>query len=358
MSNLVFPTSQQMMKVAQEKLPVLTTADPIFEQFPIVEKPWVNLRIEFKDSYRGLQQLRGTGGEPNRVLKLAARSYITEPGTYGEYETIDEKEMLERRPLGQWDGFVDVKDLVMDAQEKLLNRRVDRLRWILWTLMVNGSFFVPLPFSNPAGTAAGHTDSYTTVTGIGQFGMQATTAAVGWATFATATPMQDLRNITLLARGRSVDFGNSAKAYMNKSTWFNMVRNTNPNDLGGKKSFILGGNSTILSPSDVNRILLDSDLPQIVIYDNGYIDDNGVFQLFIPTGTVIVVGSRINGEPLGNYVFTRNMMLNGAAGAYSFVNDNNVPGQRAIPPRVDVHDGHNGGPILYYPSAIVRMTGA
>lgn len=358
MANLVFPTSEQLQKVAQEKLPTLTQDDPIFTEFPIISKPWINLRIEFKDSYRGLQQLRGVGGEPQRVAKVTARSYATEPGVYGEYETIDEKEMLERRPLGQWDGFVDIRDLVMEAQDKLLNRRVDRIRWIMWQLLATGSFYVPLPTTeNGTVQAPGHTDAYGTVTSIGQFGMQTATASVAWSTFATSTPMQDLRAIRLLARGRSVSFGRGAKAYMNEVTFQNMIRNTNAADLGGKKGFIGAGFSTLTSVDDVNRFMMEADLPTIVIYDNGYIDDNGTFQLFIPNGTVIVVGRRTNGDPLGNYIYTRNMMNNGEPGPYQFVNDNNVPGMRAIPPRVDVHDGHNGGPVINYPSAIVRLTG-
>lgn len=356
----VFPTSQQITAIAQEKLPVLQMNDPIFTQFPIVSKPWVNLRWEQMDSFKGLQQLRGIGGEPNRVAKVGAKSYLMEPGAYGEFQTIDEKELLERRPLGSWDGFVNISDLVMTAQDQLLNRRINRIKWILWQLLTTGRFYVPLVTAPSTGGAtpgsAGHSDQWISVTGLGQYGFQSATSAVAWDTYATATPLQDFRAIKLLARGRSVDFGPGATAYMNQSTFNHLIRNTNAADFGGKRAMNQTF-STLTSVSDVNRVFLDADLPQIAIHDDGYIDDNGVFQLYIPTGTCVVVGKRVNGDPLGNYVYTRNMVNGGEPGPYMFVNDYNAAPIRRVPPSIEVHDGHNGGPVLYYPSAIVRLTG-
>jgi len=352
MAGYVFPTSEQLTAIAQEKLPQLTQDDPIFTLFPITAKNMINLKWEQKDSYKGLQQLRGIGGEPQRVQKVGMKSYLMEPGVYGEYAIIDEKEMLERRPIGTWDGFVDLTDLVMDLQDQLLNRRVDRIRWIMWTLLVNGAFYVPLPTG-----AIGHMDQYAYVTAIGQFGMQQAVAATPWSTFATSQPLQDLRNLQTTNRGRSIDFGPNGSIFINRSTWFNLVRNTNPQDFGGKKSQTRPF-STITSLTDLNEIMVDADLPQFVIYDRTYIDDNGVAQLFIPNGTAIVVGARTNGDPLGEYFLTRNTNNPGmGAGAYQMVIDRGAGPYPQIPRNVEVHDGHNGGPALYYPSAIVRLTG-
>jgi hypothetical protein len=50
---------------------------------------------------------------------------------------------------------------------------------------------------------------------------------------------------------------------------------------------------------------------------------------------------------------TRNANNPGAApGAYQKVVDNTDD----VPRTVIVHDGHNGGPVVYYPSAICVMT--
>lgn len=360
MANYVFPTSEMIMKIAQEKLPTLTQDDPIFKQFPIVNKNVINVRWEQKDNYVGLQRLRGVGGEPQRVQPVAQRSYMYEPGVYGEYMDINEKEMLERRPMGSWDGFIDLNDLVMDKQDQLLNRRVDRVRWILWTLLVTGSFYVPMPNAALNGPAtagsAGHSDAYNTVTSLGQFGLQQYTVPVPYSTFATSSPLQDFRNVQLLYRGRSIDLGPRAIAYMSRGTYNNIVRNSNPNDFGGKRAGNF--NSTLTSLADVNSVLLDADMPTIVIYDGGYIDEANTFQLFLPLGTIIVVGARTNGDSLGEYWMTRNMINpGGEGGPYQVVIDHTSGPTQQIPPNVEVHDGHAGGPIIWYPSAIVRMIG-
>lgn len=351
MANYVFPTSQQLMAIAQDKLPTLTQDDPIFSLFPIQAKNMINIKWEQKDTYKGLQQLRGVGGAPSRVTRPGAKSYMYAPGVYGEYIDIGEKEILERRPLGTWDGFVDLTDLVMDAQDQLLNRRVDRIRWICWTLVTTGAFYVALPNG-----ATGHGDAYANISALGQFGMQTFAAGTAWSNAASSTPLLDFRNVQLLARGRSVDFGPTAVAYMNRSTFINMIKNTNAADLGGKKS-VTSLFSTLTSAGDVNKFLMDADLPQIQIYDGGYIDENNVFQLFIPTGTVMVIGGRTNGETLGAYWMTRDTNnADTGGGPWQKVIDRGAGPYPSIPRTIDIYDGHSGGPVLFYPSAIVRMS--
>jgi len=103
---------------------------------------------------------------------------------------------------------------------------------------------------------------------------------------------------------------------------------------------------------DTNKILQGADLPEIVAYDEGYVDDNGVFQLYIPNGIVIVVGKRPAAQRVAEYRMVRNAANpNAAPGAYT-----RVELKPEIPPQVQVHDGHNGGPVLYFPSSIVVMS--
>jgi hypothetical protein len=40
-------------------------------------------------------------------------------------------------------------------------------------------------------------------------------------------------------------------------------------------------------------------------------------------------------------------------GAYMKVFDR---GEATVPRSIDVHDGHNGGPCIYYPSALVKLS--
>jgi hypothetical protein len=95
-------------------------------------------------------------------------------------------------------------------------------------------------------------------------------------------------------------------------------------------------------------------LPKIVIYDEGYIDESNTFQLFVPNNKVVVIGKRPAGQTVGEYIFTFNANNpGGTPGPYMKIIDR---GEETVPRKIEVHDGHNGGPALYFPGSIVVMT--
>jgi len=112
---------------------------------------------------------------------------------------------------------------------------------------------------------------------------------------------------------------------------------------------------TINNLPALNQLLAGDDLPQIVVYDQGYLaDPGGAFTLYIPNNKVVVVGQRPNNIPVGEYRMVRNANnQNLAPGAYQKVIDH---GDSQVPRKIEVHDGHNGGPALLFPSAIVTMS--
>jgi hypothetical protein len=157
--------------------------------------------------------------------------------------------------------------------------------------------------------------------------------------------------VQLKGRGLSVNFGAQARAYMNRSTLNAMLSNTNANDLGGRR---LAGLSSINSLEQANQLFMMDDLPTVIPYDAGYVDDTGTFQLFVPNNKVIVVGQRTDGDPLGAYTFTRNANNPDLGpGPYMRVIDQ---GENRIPRQIEVHDGHNGGIELFHPGGFVTMT--
>lgn len=335
-NDFVYPTSAELREVEQTLIPRLTQEDPIFDLFPIVDKDDHRLIWEQKDNYKGLQQVRGLAGQPARVKRVGAKRYDMEPGVYGEFIPLDEKELTIRRRYGTFGEPVSIADLVREAQDQLLVRRVDRARWILWTLLGYGTFSVPAPNG-----AIVHTDS---------FPIQTYTASVPWSTVATATPLANFRAIQLLGRGQSANFGTGAIAFMNRTTFNRMVSNTNATDIAGRRT---SGLLTVLNLKEINGVLAGEGLPMVVIYDEGYIDDNDVFQLYIPDGVVIVVGQRPAGQKVGEYRMTINLNNpNGQAGAYTRVIDHI---NDRVPRSIEVHDGHNGGPVLWFPGAVIRM---
>jgi hypothetical protein len=331
-----YPTNAELQQVAQDKLPNLMANRPIFQILPIRNVDAALLIWEQKDNYLGLQQVRGLNGDAPRVKRTGAKRYIMEPGVYGEFENIDEAEITLRRPLGQFTGPVPIDDLIMECQDKLLARRLDRIEYIGWQLLQTGTFSV----SGPNGTVL-HTDS---------FAIQTASRAVDWDSAATATPLADFHAVQLLAHGHSVSFGPQSKAYMNQATFNKMAANTNAADLYGRRTQGFGTPNT---RNDINVLFVGEGLPQIEIYDLGYLDDAGSFQPWIADDKVIFVGQCFGNQVVGEYLMTRNANNpNAAPGAYQKVIDD----ENEVPRHIEVHDGHNGGGVLYMPSAVVVLS--
>ena len=335
MTTLIYPTNAELTEIAQNLIPRLAANRPIFQKFPLKDVDAHLIMWEQEDNYVGLQQIRGMNGAPPRVSQVGLKRYQMEPGIYGEFMTIDEFEITARRAFGTFATAVDITDLVMRRQRQLLQRRLDRIEYILWTLVTAGTFSV----SGPGGAVL-QTDSYSFQTYNGS----------AWATVATATPLADLRAVQLKGRGYSVDFGPSAEVWMNRVTYNNMIANENANDLYGRR---ISGFGTINNLTDLNNLLTRDGLPSVVVYDQGYLNDSGTFVPYLSDTAPIVFGKRTDGAPIGAYAMTRNANNPGLApGAYMRVIDR---GEEQVPRLIEVHDGHNGGPEISFPSAVVTM---
>lgn len=334
---MIYPNSIQLQEIAQILIPRLEQDRLGFTLFPTVNvDDWI-LSWELYDNFQGLQAARGLNGQPPKVKRVGLKRYMMEPGAYGEYDTIDEVEITRRRRIGTLADAIDISELVMVAQRNLLQRRLDRIEWIIWTLLSTGTFSVAGPNQSII-----HTDTVT----LGSYA-----ASVGWATSATATPLHDFRQVQLRHRGQSVSFNRDAMAIMNLVTFNNMIMNTNNADLYGRR---VTGLATVNSPEQMSALLAQDNLPTFVVYDQGYLDTTGTFQPFIPDNKVIVIGKRTNGAPVGNFAFARNANNPGSApGAYMKIVDN---GEREVPRSIQIHDGFNGGVQLLYGSAIVVMS--
>lgn len=340
MANFDLPTSAELTEIAQDKIPRLTAQRAGFDIMPMVDQDASILMYDQLDNFTGLQAARGLNGQPPAIAKTGAKRWLIQPGVYGEYEVLDETELTMRRQLGSFATPVNATDLIMIAQDKLLQRRLDRIEKIIWDLFTTGTFSVLGP--GPNGVIVLHTDTFTT---------QTFSAIVPWSTPLTATPLADLRAVRLKHRGHSVDFGAGSKAYANQVTINQALSNANPLDLYGRR---VTGLATANNLVGVNSLFAQDNLPQITEYDEGYLDDTGTFQPFIPDGIVVLVGQRPAGQKVGEYRMTRNINNpNFAPGPYMRVFDRS---EDHIPGSIEVHDGHNGGPALYFGSAIVIMT--
>ncbi len=337
MADFLLPTSAELSLIAQDRIPQLTMNDLIFDLMPIRTVDAAEVVWEQRDNYTGLQQARGLDGEPPSIRKFGTKRYAMQPGFYGEFDTLNETDLTLRRQPGTFAQAVKLDDLIMPIFDTLLGREIDRIRKILWDLLSQGIFSV-------AGSNGSimHTD---------QFPLQTYTAAVPWGTFATATPLADLRNIQLLARGHSVAFDATALIVVNRGTMNKVLNNGNQADIAGRRVSGLNTTGPVNNINELNVLMTRDDLPNFAVYDQGYLDDTGAFNLFIPDGKAIVIGKRPAGQTVGEYEMVRNAQNPGfAPGPYSKTLDKgDFQGLR----KIEVHRGHTGGPAIFFPSAIV-----
>ena len=331
------PTALELRRAEQVKLPELTMGSPIFGHFPIESVEEFLLRWTQKDNFQGLQGVRGLGGKPGRVSLVGDKTYMSQPGVYGEFVPLDEVTLTLRRNAAELSGKpIPIRDLVGEAQDLLLSRRISRIKYILWTLVTSGTFSV----SDLNGTVI-HTDSFT---------LNTKTCAVPWSTHATATPMQDMLDALLLYRGMSVRADESAKIYLNRKWANHVLMNSNSADLGGKK---YAGGATLNTLADINNIFLLNGLPSLEIVEEGYYDTNGTWQLFCPDNVAVMIARRSSGAKIGSYRMTLNQATaSNIVGPYTAV----IYHKEEIPASIEVHDGHNGGPTLEFPGAIVKFS--
>lgn len=333
-----YPTNSELQLIDRELAAVLTEDDPLFKVMPMVDANAFDLMWDIPGNITGLTNLRGLNGQPGAVTRLGANRFKVRPGVYGEFLTIDEEEMTTRAQLGTYNIPVNVDDLVRECQDQITNRRISLIRKVGWLLLATGTFSI-------VNTTTGiqHTDT---------FDPQDYNAST-WATVATATPLADFRAVKLLQRGHGVSFGKQATAFMNQTTFNYLTANTNAADLYGKRTAGLAIPQGVV---EVNAVLMNEDLPQIVIQDDGYLNDSSTFVNFIADNKVVVVGYRPGGQKIADFAMARNANnANVGAGPYMFVNDRTRGDARTVPPTIEVHGGFNGGPRLYYPTAIVDM---
>jgi hypothetical protein len=98
------------------------------------------VRWSQQDNFYGLQALRGLDGAPTRVQRVGTKTYTYEPGVFGEFIDITETELTRRAGYAPNGTPIDIADLVVDADQQLINREFDRIEATIWALLTTGTF--------------------------------------------------------------------------------------------------------------------------------------------------------------------------------------------------------------------------
>jgi hypothetical protein len=333
------PTNAELHQLQMELFPQYLEGRVGLDILPFqtTENSMVVLRQP--DIFKGKQAHRGLN-KPTQQVPERYNPYGTfceiHPGYWGEHDQLDEEIMTRWGAPGTCNAVFDATEYITWIQQRLLQRRAVLIEYNIWQTLVFGRY--------TALNAAGQ------VIHEAQFNIQNVSAGVPWTNLAGAFPLRDFRAVRLLGRGTSARFDSCAKAYMSLETANLLFANTNPNDVG---RIGLSACCDFMSSDRINQQFAAQGLPQIVIYDGGWIDDQGVFNLFIPYGHVVIVGCRPNNEPVGKYWLTRNAVgCSITSGFWQKIVDDC---DRAVPRKILIYDGHNGTPAIHYPRQIVVL---
>jgi hypothetical protein len=339
-AQLYIPSNYEITEIMQQLLPTLRKdrGSPVNEFCPTTTVDVTTLIWEQQDNYTGMMSPRGLDGPPTIVSQVGLSNYVARPSYYGEEMILSEREIMDQRKWGTPNQPVDMTELTMRKANQLLHRQFVLEEYLTWQLILNGYYIQKHPVT---GSIIAQ-DSWT---------QRSYTSSVDWYTFATATPLQDMRNIWLLHRGYSVAFNKNANNYMNRYTLNGAVQNRNANDIYGQRTggFFTGNLEVTLNLASVNEVLTGEDLAPFSVYDEGYYDSTNTFQQWIPNEKSVVIGKRLDGSRILEYVYTSNManMDMTAGPAYrTYMTPEAVP-------KPMIYRGFNGVHRMLFPSAII-----
>lgn len=327
-----FPDNATLTELERERRPVVA-GNYLGEQFmPWEEEDADTVLWEIRDNIVGLQLVREANQPFPVIPDEGINRFLMTPGRYGEMKRLDEQKIERSRKIGEFGEAVDVGPEISRMQESLADRENSLIEACRWALMSAGVVNV----LNKNGD----------LIRVAEFDITTYTPNVPWSTVATATPLNDFRLLRDNYAGFGHNFGYGAVAIGNPVTLNTIWRNTNQNDIAGKRTQGLG---SVLSITEWNELMAKEDLPTLISYNRGYLSNLTTFARFIPTGKVVVIGYNDNqGTKCGSYTSTRVGAALGKTGVYA------EAGLASEPPRLPwTARGHNGAPKIDYSRQVV-----
>lgn len=334
------PTNQELQTIERELWPRYANRT-IFDILPIQSTEFARISFLQPDTYKGLQNYRGldqpTRQIPNHYNPYGTMCSIT-PGYWGEHDYVSERFITEAAAPGSFcGGPVDLIPYITMLQQNLIERRYNRMEVNAWLALLNGVYY-----------AYGEDGQ---VIYESTFDIRTYATDIPWSDYENSHPLADFRTITAsFGLGTSASFGTDAVAYMNPITANCMFANQNTWDLG---KIGLAACCDVMGPDTINRKLNGQGLPGIRIVPDSQLSEDGTPFRVIPDGKVLIVGRRPSGVPIGHYWYTRNAVTCGVtSGPWTKIVDNCDQG---VPRKIKIFDGHNGGPAIEYPRAVVVL---
>lgn len=347
---LSFPTNAELNEVVQafEVDPSQHIGASILPQ---AETMYQEVQWDERDADRGLTAPHVMGADPKVDIRQGSTKRRYTPIPFKETDLLKEDELLRARQLGTMAGTLDLSQEIARIARDRFNKTMARIEKLRWDTL-NGSISI-----NENGVVVGES-----------FPVQSYSSGDPWSDHAAATPLADFDAMKLMFRGTGASAA-GAKAYMNQATANNLLENQNAADIKGfqNQNYV----QLPYSVEELNKIMGARGLPEIVVYDEGYINESGTFTLFLPNNKVVVVGKRPAGQNVGDFMSTPSLHNNRggqpAPGYFSVIEVNGAPsetvgnvsmGQLGMGknPKVEITGGIYGGTRLIYPRSVIAMS--
>lgn len=348
---LTFPTNVEMDFTTQE---YQRDASKLKGQMilPVVGKNSQVVEWDEMDNETGMTAVHTMNTDPKVASRPGSKLKSYEPIPHKETELVKESELLKARAYGTLGGVISIQDLVMEAFLRGMNKDDIRVEWEIWQALL-GSLVID---------ENGYILTET-------FPIQVYNPVVPWDTLATAEPLKDLNAVKLLFAGTGAS-AQGAIARSNQATFNKILENTNADDLRGFN--VDNFKAAAFDLMQFNKMMEARGLPVWDIHDEGYFDDNKVFQRFIPNGKVVIEGKRPAGQKVGDYCTTPSLHRSQggmpAPGRFSFITVNGQPNATGMEagvslgqlgahgnPSIGVVHGIYGGPRIKYPRSVVKI---
>lgn len=293
MNEPIFHPSAQFVILAQE---VMQTLPPNLLGMQLMPD-------EAKDAYRfllmqpkpviGRVQWRGFNNDARPTRSPFAYEHdvcVITPGSWAESFSIDEHFIRTYAQPGTWADPINLRDYERNIVARAATRIFQTKENLIWQALVNGY----VEERNDTGITV-WSQRYRIIRA--RFSVSACDRQ-------NSTPIADLACIFNSVIGVSgAAFDNNAVMYANRRTWECILRNTNPNDLGGEKSYYLP-EYAFTGIARLSAALQARGLPKAYAYDGFWFDEARRVNYYIPTGKIVAIGVRPDGERLGAFYNT------------------------------------------------------
>lgn len=331
---LLFPTTQELNFIIRNRAGA-NTANFIGRKICPVT-PVYSKDIEYDVLYSsfGMTQAHQIGTNPKTVQLPKQETKRTGTAYWKETLRLDEEKLLYARDAGTLNQRAG-RELVVQAGLQLDTRLEVRLEWLVWQALIAGT--ITINENDVKYSVDFKLGTKTDISG----------AANKWTAFDKSDPIGFLVSLIQSYRGTGA---HARTIYMNSVTAGYAVQSEKFVDMLKQSNYV-----GLLSPLNaVPALKLLIPNVDFVIYDEGYLDEEKQFQLFIPDGEVVIVGD-YPGDKVMDFASTISLHNGGIdkplPGKFSIVEDESSQKKN---PYVDVTVGIYGLPRVFHPDWIKR----